>query len=260
MAEEYAKIHHAPAEVITKGGASLRNFASDLCEFSWALWLSSDDTLQSGGLDEIKRAIQRTRSSSLLVNITDSSLPGFSFKFPRVFRTNLRWEGRAHECLKIEHKEEVNATILHTPGPWHDRPSDTCGVLKFLWQDIQEDPNNPRWHYYYARELYARKDFVSAAAWFQKRVSQVGQVAEMADAYFHLAQCYGYEKKYALARSACAAALTINADLKDAVLLMSMLSEGTSKKKVWQDWSETCQETNSLCSSRAIMNKIEAVR
>ena len=200
-------------------GSDYRNLAADRSKNPWMIWLSPDEELEADGIDKIKDAMA-PGIPGLSVTIKETKFE-HSHVFPRIFRSNLKWVGRAHEYLDAPPPNGCDVTIYHHRGPWHENPSDPRGVEKALLLDVADMPENPRWPYYLAREYYEHGKWAKAVEWFQKRIPMGGYLAELADAYLLQARCLWNLSRGDEARESCSSALVINPEFKEAALFMA---------------------------------------
>lgn len=232
---ELARAHGAKVLRGTAGGAIARNEAALSAKFDWALWLSPDDVLEEDGAGKIRAAICEAENiDAFNLRILERNFPNHAFKFPRVFRTSCKWIGSTHEYLEAKNTVDLDVSVTHTRGPWHDKPSDPDAVMRALWSDLQADMKHPRWLYYYAREYFYRRDWITAAYWFEKRTQVVGYTPELADAYLYLARCYWLLNEGDKARAACALAVVVNVQFKEALLFMAEITAESNAPR-WKE-------------------------
>ncbi len=222
-----------------EGGSVLINHAASLCCNLWTLWLSTDHELEAGGVQKINSVISKTKATALGCDMRESRFPDFRSYPRRLFCKTAKWFGHAYEYVDAPIQEQTDIRITHTRGPWHDNPRDPLCAAKALELDIKEDPTNPRWYYYYARDIFWRKNFSLAAEWFEKRVSMPGgYTPETADAYLFLAYSYWNLSQGDKARNACMSAIRINPDFKEAILFMVRMSTEENSKR-WKLFAES---------------------
>jgi glycosyltransferase involved in cell wall biosynthesis len=225
-----------------KTASEQRGMAGAVSSNPYVMWLSPDDVLEKGGVKKINDKVATSTSDLISLVVKDGIC---HFDFPRIAKREVKYIGRAHEYPEAKTIDTVNVSIEHKAGPWHLNPTDPDGVLKLLWQDMKEMPDNPRWVYYYAREWWNRGRLFDAIHWFEKRVEKVGFPAEMADAYLYLARCYTAIGNGEKARAACLSAISINANFKEAILfLIPMLLD--SNKDQWQRMADAADNSNVL--------------
>jgi len=213
--------------IVSKGDArNPRNVAAEAAAEGWAIWISPDDVLLPGGVAAIRAAVATVRGGGINVTITERKFPGHRFEYPRVFRTSARWRGRVHEYLDAPVWDSLPGVVVeHQRGPWHDKPTDPMAVRRALKAEMADDPGNPRWLYYLAREWYYAGEYGQASVFFERRVKMGGWAAETADAWLYLARCYRAIGRVADARAACLSALAINAEFAEAAAFMAEVAE-----------------------------------
>ena len=123
--------------------------------------------------------------------------PGLEFRYDHIHsRKGYRWKHPVHECLYHYGIQEVEKFVLglethHHPDPTKSRAQ----YLPLLEMSVQEDPNNDRNVFYYARELYFYGQYqkstdefkrhleLPTATWKPERAASMRYIAKMDDEF-----------------------------------------------------------------------------
>jgi len=125
-------------------------------------------------------------------NFNDDGTPGLTFGGDKIHaRHGYRWVHPVHECLytdRIEEKEYWSKL-----GLWHkaDNSKSRGQYLPLLKLSIEEDPDNDRNAYYYARELFFHGQYEEAKVQFERHLSLPKAIwkAERASSMRYIAKC-----------------------------------------------------------------------
>lgn len=239
---EIAKRHGAKVvDVRGMNGSQSRNFCASIAKTDLCLWISPDDVLDPGAIPKIKAHMETSKERG--VNIWIREKDGFTFEFPRVFRAGTKWIGRCHEYLESIVTQTIDVGILHTRGPWHDKPSDPEGLLHPLRQDIADDPKNPRWHYFLGRELHTLKRYEEAIPELLACMEiPSNQVAQFADASLYVAKCHTLLHNYSEARKFTNVAIAALPTFKEPYKFMSYLTQGEESNRWFTAWQNATNE------------------
>lgn len=225
--------------------AEARNYALSKVpdpEDYWVLSIDADGTLEAGGIQKLKEAMQEywdKRTIYVRLAACDGSSEHY---FPQMFRKGVRWVGAAHEAPNVADNNPVDVTITYTYSPAHG--SDPDRMLRILTKATEKD-RSPRNVYYLAREYWYRKKLDVAAILFQEVTLKSLWKPEKADAFLYLARCYWALCKGDSAREACAQALLINSNFKEACLFMAELSWDYNAPQ-WRRMADTADNSNVL--------------
>lgn len=226
-----------------RGGGPTRNYAAAHAQTEYCLSLAPDDVLRPGSLDAIAAFLQSSpRGGSLWIQEARSPHRHYA---TRIWRRDARWIGRAHEYLDTPPTDCAGAEIIHMRGPWHDRPSDPDGVIKSLCADLAEQPANPRWWFYLAREYHDHAAWSQAIPLFEHYVRISQFPAETADAWYMLGRCYWAIGRGDDARSAIAKAVMIVPEFREAWRAWSSFVHPHASAK-FAAIAETCNNAGTL--------------
>jgi hypothetical protein len=177
----------------------LLELAGEKCKFIIML----DDTYVVKGklrefLNEI-RGDQFSDSFSLLIQSDDTV-----YSSNRVLKTRnkLKYIYKIHEVVQKENN--INVNIPQNESFVVDRRFDYMETrtferkqndLKLLFEELEEDPDNPRTHYYLAQTYNLLEDYEKTYYYYLERVNHPveGFINEKADAAFEAARCANYK-------------------------------------------------------------------
>jgi glycosyltransferase involved in cell wall biosynthesis len=221
-----------------------RNAAKAHATGDWILSIDADEVLHD--VSELRETVElATRAKYPAVDvrmIADDN--GQFFYYPRLFRNipEIHWEGDIHNHLNVEGKQIGNTRITHGYSPAHRL--DPNRALRILEKSVREN-HGPREMYYLGREYYYRGVYDKSIEILNQYVELSRYLAEKADAYLILARDYIAIKKPDEARTMCANALIINANFREAILLMAELSWDHNAVQ-WKRMAETATNQNVL--------------
>lgn len=226
--------------------AEARNHSLSKCTCDWIFIIDADERLEPGGMLEIKKMIKN--ASGMVKDIRcvpDGNNTGEYHYMPRIFKNQekIHYKGAAHNYLNVTADEKWNITLYYGYSPAHKNDPDR--TLNILLKDIRNNPGKVREKYYLAREYYYRKDFITAAYWYELYLQSSTFLAERADAYLMLGRCYWQLHKGNKARQAVMKAIEINANFKEALLLMASMSWSHNAKR-WRQFAELADNSNVL--------------
>jgi glycosyltransferase involved in cell wall biosynthesis len=123
----------------------------------------------------------------------DDGSPGLEFNYDHIHaRKNYRWRHPVHECLYYYGKGQENKKFIEGIETHHhpDSTKSRSQYLPLLQMSVQEDPQNDRNAFYYARELYFYGKFAESAKEFKRHLSLPRAVwkPERAASYRYLAK------------------------------------------------------------------------
>lgn len=163
-------------------------------DIDYCISLDMDEMLAPGWRKEMEKVPKGTTRIryDYTWNFNPDGTPGMTFGGDKIHaRHGYRWQHPVHECLYTDRLEEKEYwTKL---GLWHkaDDTKSRGQYLPLLKLSIEEDPNNDRNAYYYARELFFHGQYAEAAIQFKRHLSLPKAIwkAERAASMRYLAKC-----------------------------------------------------------------------
>jgi len=222
--------------------AEARNYANKFCHNDWILVIDADETLELGGMKKIREAIAETKFNSLDLIVHGGASCFYS---PRVFKNakNIFWKRAIHNHLSIAEENKTDIKINFGYSPAHkDDPNRTLRILKRV---VNKNPKASREIFYLGREYIYRKNWASAIYWLERYHKMDTWAPEKAHAYLLLAKARYYTEDMELAKVACLQAMKLNANFKEAIELMAILS-GPKNKKRWEQFAKTANNADVL--------------
>lgn len=215
--------------------AEARNHALDKATGDWILSIDCDEELLTP-VDKVKEIIGYAEEHNLkTIDIIQTS-GNQSNIFPRLFKRcpEVRWVGAVHNYLTLAGQMGSDITIKYGYSESHKKDPDRS--LRILKKEVEKG-GKVRELYYLAREYWYRKDFITAIYWWDEYLAVSKFLPEKADAYLMVAKCYWALRKGDTARQYCLMALNINANFKEALLLMAEMSWEKSANS-WRKYAE----------------------
>lgn len=215
--------------------AAARNFSLSKCTGDWIFILDADWSLEAGGMEKIRAAIEKASPEvkTINVNIVNGKL---KYKQPLLFRhcPEVFWKGEVHNYLSVSQNNPSDIVIQAGYSEAHKKDPDRA--LRILQKVLKKNPKLVREKYYLAREYWYRKDYKMAIGWYRKYLAQARWMPERADAHLMLARCLWLTSQGEDARRECLQAISNNANFKEALLFMAELSWPKNAKK-WKDFA-----------------------
>jgi glycosyltransferase involved in cell wall biosynthesis len=215
--------------------AEARNYAKNKATGDWILSIDADETLEEGGIQKIRKAIEETKFNSVDVIMTCNTN---RFFYPRIFKNipELFWKGAIHECInKSDQNREYDITITYGSSPAHK--TDPNRSLRILEKAVKDNPDVKREMFYLGREYTYKKEWEKAIYWLETYLERATWKPEKADAFYLLAKSYWIMQRGDDARTTCAQAIILNANFKAAIELMSEMHFPKNKKR-WLEFAE----------------------
>lgn len=177
----------------------LLDYAGNMCKYKLML----DDTYVVKG--DLRKFLNDTRgdqySDSFTLYIQSDDVKYGSNRITKSY-TNLRYKHRIHEV--INDKDNINVVIPETCSYIDDRRFDYMEErttnrkqldLKLLFEEVEENPNDPRAYYYLAQTYNCIGDYENAYKYFLKRAEfrNSGFQQELIDAVFEAARIANFK-------------------------------------------------------------------
>lgn len=228
--------------------APCRNFIKSKATTDWIISIDADEVLHDVG--DLREAVELAEQRQFLaVNVTmRASDNGQIFLFPRVFKNDPRvwWEGNIHNHLSVEGHTIGDVWITHGYSPAHELDKDRA--FRILKKEVATRPDAVRELFYLGREYWYRKDYENALRTLGLYVQRSNYLAEKAEAFLTMSRCYLQMEMMEDARDAILQAIKINANFKEALILMSLLAgKGTGNPR-WENnatqWEHMAETAN----------------
>lgn len=225
--------------------ADARNHALKKCTGDWVLSIDADEYLEKGGIEKIRKAIEKSNGFRIINCNMVAVRGGDSFFYPRVFKNipEIKWEGAIHNFLNISENNPHDIKIYYGYSEAHMKDPDRS--FRILKKEVETRPECIREKYYFAREYWYKGDYVKALYWFQEYVKVGFWGPELSDAWLMIARCLWVLRRGEEARSACMNAIKINADFKEALLFMAEMS-GPKNKVIWTKYAQHAKSEDVL--------------
>lgn len=225
--------------------AASRNAAKSHATGDWILSIDADEILHD--VSKVREAVALAEQrQALAVNcklIAEDN--GQRTIYPRLFKNDQRvwWEGAIHNHLSVLGEDIGDVRITYGYSPAHNYDPDRA--FRILKKEVDTKPNALREMFYLGREYWYRKEYEECIKVIGKYVQHSRFLSEKAEAFLMMARCYWALRMGDDARDACAQALIINSNFKEACLFMAELSWEKSAKQ-WRRMAETATNEDVL--------------
>lgn len=222
--------------------SAARNHAKEKATGDWILSIDADEFCHD--FSKVREAVNILGNALNVKMIAEDSDPERFFYFPRFFRNvpHIRWCGAVHNCLNIGPSRDSEIEITFGSSPAHNLDPDR--TLRILEREVQKDPA-PRELYYLGTEYFRNRDFIKTTEVLGRYIQVAYYAPEKADAFLLMARCYSTRGMDDDARDACAQAIIINPNFKEAVLFMAAISLDKNALQ-WKRMAETADNTGVL--------------
>lgn len=215
--------------------AAARNHAKSKATGDWILSIDADEFLHDWS--EVRNAVEQSDYAvRVLMQGENAKL---NFYFARLFKNtpDIFWREPIHNVLSIDGDGDRVGNVAITFGwsPAHEADPDRA--LRCLLKAVETDPT-PRRLYYLGREYWYKGQLKEAIETLVKYVQVAHYEAEKADAFLIMSMAYSRLGEDDAARSACAQAILINPEFKEAIIWMGHIMP-PEKAQRWYNWGET---------------------
>ena len=210
-----------------------RNHALSKATCDWVLSIDADEWCHD--FSKVRESVEKAHEKGYLA--LDVALfaknNGQLHYFPRLFKRDpaVWWEGDVHNHVSVRPDDTSTVEITYGYSPAHLK--DPNRAMRIL-QKVVDETQNPREMFYLGREFWYRRWYEQCVQMLGRYVQKSGYLAEKADAFLIMAQCYWALGMGNDARDACAQCLVINANFKDAILFMAQIAGDGSGNAEWQ--------------------------
>jgi glycosyltransferase involved in cell wall biosynthesis len=222
-----------------------RNHALSKCTCDWIYSIDADEYLLSP-VSEVREWAQKAQDNGwLTVDVQIESGPKDKFWYPRLFKRDPKvyWSGDIHNYLSIanSHKSTIRHHFDYSPA--HQKDPDRA--YRILRKVCMDNPKCVREKFYLAREYWYKRDFTAALAWYEEYIKVAYWGPELTEAWFMKAKCLWNLSRGDEARTACAKAISLNSNFKEAILFLAEMS-GPGNKKRWTEFATGATNENIL--------------
>lgn len=220
-----------------------RNFALRYASADWILVIDADETISDGGIEIIREAIEKVDEKVDVFKLDCVSAEGGAMHcVVRVHRrrSDIFWKGPAHNYLTHQDGPKLDAVITYGWSKAHELDPDR--TLRILRKAVAHNPTKPRELYYLGNEYFRRGFYREAKDAYERYLAVDTWTPQVADAWLMLGKCgIGLDDMDMAWQSICHA-LRINADLKEGIQMLALLS-GPENRRKWLEYSK-CSTNN----------------
>lgn len=223
--------------------AKARNYAKSKATGDWILSIDADEFLHD--FSEVRRAVELADRSVRCTLIAEGRTD-LEFTFSRLFRNipEIEWVEPIHNHLNIsgdgEHVCDVKITFGWSPA--HDADPDRA--LRILEKAVKQDPT-PRRLYYLGREYWYKQQYEKCVMTLGRQVRTDLWDAQRADGFLIMSMAFSRMGCDDDARDACAQAIILNSDFKEAIEWMAGISKDQNAAQ-WRGMAQTASNRDLL--------------
>lgn len=224
--------------------SAARNHAKSKATGDWILSIDADEFCHD--FSEVRRVVELATTSAIRCTLIAEGRTDLEFTFARLFRNipEIRWEEPVHNHLNISGEGERVGDVKITFGwsPAHDK--DPNRALRILEKAAKQDPT-PRRLYYLGREYWYKKEYEKCVLTLGRQVQIDRWDAQRADGFLIMSQAFSKLGRDDDARDACAQAIIINSDFKEAIEWMANISTDVNAAQ-WRRMAQTATNRDLL--------------
>lgn len=203
--------------------ALAQNHCKSKIKTDWILSIDCDEYCHD--FNEVRKAVELGKDMIRVKMIAEGG-SRLQFGFGRLFRNSpdIFWVQPIHKHLSIPGEGEEIGDVRITFGwsPAHQRDPDRA--LRILEKTVAAETEPGRNLYYLGREYWYKQRYKECTATLGRYVQVSGWPAEKADAFLIMSQCYSAQGLDNDARDACAQAILINSNFREAIEWMAGIS------------------------------------
>lgn len=215
-----------------------RNLAKAKATGDWILSIDCDEFCHD--FSEVRRVVERG-TQAIRCTLIAEGRDDLEFTFARLFKNTpeIQWVEPVHNHLNISGEGERIGDVRITFGwsPAHEKDPDRA--LRILEKAVAQDPT-PRRLYYLGREYWYKKEYEKCVNTLGRQVQIDRWDAQRADGFLIMSQAFSRLGRDDDARDACAQAIIINSDFKEAIEWMA----GISLDRNAQQWRRMAKTAN----------------
>jgi len=258
IARKYDNVKYFENEYVWNDNfAEARNFSQSKCKGDWIFVIDGDEWAEEGTAERAKEIVSAENGTKALnIKVIAASKDNMHIQ-PRLYRNieEVFWKAPIHNYLSVVGEKMADLTIYYDYSPAHKEDPDRA--LRILKKVVTEKPDSVREMFYLGREYGYRRDFITAAYWYERYLKKGFWAPEIAEVYLQLAIAYWNLQRGDEARDTCLQAIKVNADFKEAIEFMATMS-GPKNKKRWLVFASTAESNNVLFNRKPVPSERDA--
>lgn len=233
--------------------SAARNHAKSKATGDWILSIDADEVLNTP-FAEVRRIVELA-TNAVRVTMVGESRDSLEFVFCRLFRNcpEIFWCEPVHNHLSISGEGERIGDIRITFGWSPAHSADPNRALRMLEKAVADDPS-PRRLYYLGREYWYKKEYEKCVHTLGRQVQIDRWEEQRADGFLIMSMAFSAMGLDDDARDACAQAIIINSDFKEAVEWMAGISLDKNAGN-WRKWAKFCNNRDLLVMRSPVENE-----
>ena len=245
IARKYTDKYFPDEYVWNDNFAEARNYSIKKCSGDWIFIIDADEWLENGSMEKMRRAIEKTENDCIYIKCIHEK-SRWEHRQPRLHRNrgDIFWKGEIHNYLNINSNEILDdAYVIFGYSPAHKADPDRA--LRILKKVVGERLDCVREKFYLAREYSYRGEWIKTIYWCEEYIKKGFWAPERAEVFLLLARAYWHQQRGEDARDACLQAIKINADFKEALNQMAVMS-GPKNMKKWERFARLARDEDVL--------------
>jgi len=226
--------------------AGARNKCLEYCSGDWILTIDADEHLEPEAIDKIRKFLSTVSPEVNAIGF-ETCADGRTARHQsvRLHRAGrgIVWKSRIHNYLSVRADVQSGIKLFYGWSPAHAQDPDRA--YRILYQVVMTEDDCVREKFYFARELYYRKQWIAAIGWYKEFLKVAKWAPEIAESWLQIAKCHHALDELSEARKACLEALSINPDFENALRFMAVLSDHDNSA-VWNRYADRATNANVL--------------